>query len=345
MSAHAKLSASGASRWSVCTASPDIEASLPESSSPFAEEGTLAHAVAEALLNGKEPPEHPAEMLDYINTYISQLDIGGNHHIVEHKTDFSEWVPGGFGTADAVIVRGSTLEIHDLKYGKGIMVSATANAQLRLYALGVYSELGFSHDIDQIKMAIHQPRLDHYSEETLSPDELMAFGERIKAAAQETITNPTYRPSPSTCQWCRAKYACKARALQAIEAVEHTLKDTEIAALYQMALLAKSWAADTISHIEALAVDGTPVPGHKLVAGRSVRKWLDNAADILTANGVEPYKPTLKTITDVEKELGKKDAAPILKAATTKPEGNPTLAPAADKRPAITTTSADFPQE
>jgi hypothetical protein len=286
-------------------------------------------------------------MREYVDTYIAQLDQYNNVDClrIEHRTDFSEWVPGGFGTADAVIVRDTTLEIHDLKYGQGVKVSAFENTQLQLYALGVYAELGFLHDIDHIKMVIHQPRLDNYSEDTITPEELMRFGEYIKAKAQESISNPTYRPGGEVCKWCKAKFVCKARAMQALQSVDSTLSDTEIALLYQNAINAKTWAADTISHIESLAANGTPVPGHKLVAGRSVRKWRDNAAEILAEHGIEPYKPALKTITDVEKELGKKDAAKILEAASIKPEGSPTLAPVSDKRPAITTTTADFPQE
>ena len=101
MTAHAKLSASGASRWSVCTAAPDLEAGFPDTSSPFAEEGTLAHAVAEALLTRREPPAHPPEMREFIDTYIAQLDQYNNvdYLRVEHRTDFSEWVPDGFGIA------------------------------------------------------------------------------------------------------------------------------------------------------------------------------------------------------------------------------------------------------
>ena len=44
---HALLSASSASRWLVCTAAPRFEEGLPESTSEYAEEGRLAHAIGE----------------------------------------------------------------------------------------------------------------------------------------------------------------------------------------------------------------------------------------------------------------------------------------------------------
>ena len=55
MTAHALLSASGSKRWLSCTPSAKLEATLPEqkrgtSSFDFSEEGTMAHALAEAKL-------------------------------------------------------------------------------------------------------------------------------------------------------------------------------------------------------------------------------------------------------------------------------------------------------
>lgn len=44
---HALLSASSAARWLNCTAAPRFEEGLPESTSEYAEEGRLAHAIAE----------------------------------------------------------------------------------------------------------------------------------------------------------------------------------------------------------------------------------------------------------------------------------------------------------
>lgn len=50
--AHAVLSASSSSRWLVCPRSAVAEAKEPETSTPFTEEGTLAHEVAEQIASG-----------------------------------------------------------------------------------------------------------------------------------------------------------------------------------------------------------------------------------------------------------------------------------------------------
>lgn len=53
---HALLSASSASRWLVCTAAPRFEEGLPESTSEYAEEGRLAHAIGELKVTKKCTP-------------------------------------------------------------------------------------------------------------------------------------------------------------------------------------------------------------------------------------------------------------------------------------------------
>ena len=47
MAKHALLSASGAHRWLLCTPSAQLEQKFPASTSAYAEEGTVAHALAE----------------------------------------------------------------------------------------------------------------------------------------------------------------------------------------------------------------------------------------------------------------------------------------------------------
>lgn len=53
---HARLSASGAHRWMACTPSVKLEEQFPDKGSEYAEEGTLAHKIAEQIIryNNKE---------------------------------------------------------------------------------------------------------------------------------------------------------------------------------------------------------------------------------------------------------------------------------------------------
>ncbi len=52
--------------------------------------------------------------------------------------DYSRWAKQGFGTADALIIANNTIEVIDLKYGKGVKVDAQNNPQLMLYGLGAF---------------------------------------------------------------------------------------------------------------------------------------------------------------------------------------------------------------
>ena len=78
--------------------------------------------------------------------------------LVEHRLDYSEYVPGGFGTGDLVIVADGVLEIIDFKGGRGVRVDADHNSQLMLYALGALTEFDALYDIQSIRMTIVQPR-------------------------------------------------------------------------------------------------------------------------------------------------------------------------------------------
>ena len=179
---HALLSASGASRWLNCTPSARLEERLPENTSIYAEEGTLAHELAELtnkynfsmdkmtktkfnrLLTGlKENPLYNEEMEEHISdfcTYIreeyqlAELKTKDPFISFEERLDYSKYVPEGFGTGDDVIITDGTLKLIDLKYGKGVPVSAQDNKQLMLYALGAYEKYGFLYDIDTMELKV-----------------------------------------------------------------------------------------------------------------------------------------------------------------------------------------------
>ena len=202
MTAHALLSASASSRWLACPPSARLESRFPDGQSPYAAEGTQAHALAEGLLqpyaeDGGVPftlsgPEWPKDMLDYVDVYISIVLEKLNEArkktpdavlLVEQRLDFSPWIPEGFGTGDAVVISDNTLEIIDLKYGKGVPVSAEDNSQMRLYALGAFHNYGILYDFDRITMTIVQPRLDSVSSQTVDLKDLLTWGDRVKLIA------------------------------------------------------------------------------------------------------------------------------------------------------------------
>ena len=128
--------------------------------------------------------------------------------------DFGEYVPEGFGTCDNVMIGGDTLSIVDYKHGKGVPVSAVGNPQMRLYALGALKRYApvFGDAIKKVRMSIDQPRLDSYTTDTITVEELMAWGESIKPIAQKAFSGLGEFVPGDHCRFCRGKAQCRARA-------------------------------------------------------------------------------------------------------------------------------------
>ena len=202
MAQHAYLSASSAYRWLVCPPLVSVEANsgIQERYSPYAAEGTEAHTLGELKLRQflgedvtgqintfKGTAEfYDDEMDKHTDTYVDRVIEEFNQHPgaqleLEVKVDFSHWVPKGFGTSDAVIISDGLVEVIDLKYGKGVPVSAYQNPQLMLYALGAFARYDFIYDFEQVKMTIIQPRLDNFSTFTLDVPELLYWADNYVA--------------------------------------------------------------------------------------------------------------------------------------------------------------------
>ena len=66
MTAHAKLSASGSARWLSCTGSVKAESTLPNTTTPYAMEGTAAHELADMCLSdGLSPHDYQSAHCRY----------------------------------------------------------------------------------------------------------------------------------------------------------------------------------------------------------------------------------------------------------------------------------------
>lgn len=244
MSDHAKLSPSGAHRWMKCPGSLAMESRYPDSSSEFAAEGTLAHALAAWLLaTGKNTTDLAfGYELDYedhgevkkavikedmrkpVQSYIDAIRqyaaAPGAELLIEQRLEFSEYVnvPDQFGTSDAVILVGDEIQVHDLKYGRGVKVDADFNEQLQLYALGALAEYSMLGDFKRVRMVIHQPRLDHLSEWACTVEDLLKFAKRAQERAlhaMQVLNNEKLEtvhfhlvPGEDQCRFCKAKGEC-----------------------------------------------------------------------------------------------------------------------------------------
>jgi hypothetical protein len=268
--------------------------------------------------------------------------------LYEHKVDFSEWVPGGFGTCDAVILKGKTLHIIDLKFGRGVQVYAENNPQLMLYALGAWSEIEMLQDLDTIMLHIVQPRLDHTDRWSISVPDLLAWGEWVRGRAALAMQPDAPRvPGDIQCRWCRAAGSCAALHAHTSQIIGREFDDLDGVSLGDMtpdqtrlilenAGLIRAYLGAVEDRVHALLLGGGEFPGWKLVEGRSIRKWSDEAqaeTALVGAVGDAAWEKSLLSPAKAEKLLGKKKT--ILKGLITKPEGKPTLAPESDKRPAL----------
>ncbi len=376
---HAILSPSAAHRWLNCTAAPRLEENVEDRGSSYADEGTLAHAYCAKHLKEflgistddeeKEIAEfndlyHTGEMDEYTDTYKTIVLEKFNQArtltrdaqlLVEVRLDFTKYMPEAFGTADAVIIADGCLEIIDFKYGKGVKVSAYENPQMKIYALGAYEAFSFEYNITRVRMTIVQPRIDNLSEFEITADDLQKWAvEILQPKAKEAFSGKGKQLPGAWCQFCKVKARCKALTETALNLAKE-YADPNLLTAEQIASdvlpfidIVKSWLTGVEEYTLQAALNGTNYPGYKIVAGRSIRKITDQQA-VMTALNANLFDETaymkpreLRSITDLEKLVGKKRFTEICGQWIEKPQGKPTLVPESDKRPAYDTTADDF---
>ena len=358
---HAKLSPSAAERWTICPGSIRMSDGMPSKSSKFADEGTLAHSVAEAMLNGGVF-EASDEMIRLVRVYVDHVDALADHPYAECHIEAQVKVTDNlWGTADAIVWRPDTATLHvvDLKYGAGVGVEVRGNLQLQIYALAAL--LTFGYPAATVNVGIVQPRFNHPDGPCRSVDfsavDLLDFhaglmdaiarvddashGRKNTAAWQEEYLHPTEK----ACRWCLGapicpKLASKSQELAKVAFAPAMTYDPALLAstLDQLALM-EGWIKNVREFAYAEAEAGRPIPNYKLVEKRAVRKWMGDESAIVEAlhnAGVTDLYEVPKMITPAaaEKLLGKADKN-LLDDLCVKESSGHTLVHASDKRPAV----------
>ena len=367
---HALLSASSAARWLACPPSATLCAEYPDESSPYAAEGTFAHAVAECVLKHWLHPEQGGDRMrelmcdplwsealyedvqvytDYVKSRFADArrrDPGAVIGI-ERKVRFDHYVPDGYGTADAVIIGSGVMEVLDLKFGRGVRVDASGNPQIRLYALGALWEYDLLYDIDAVHMTIVQPRVpDGITSDVRSVEALETWGEQyVRPRAELASQGAGELQAGDHCRFCKHRHHCRARAEMAREiiredfALRTTLTPDEMGRALTEAEPYLAWIRDLQDTALHDVLQGKAVPGWKAVEGRSTRKYgdPDKIAQALEQAGCTGiYEPrTLLGLTALEKVVGRKRFAELAGEYIVKTPGKPTLVPDSDPRAPI----------
>lgn len=362
------LSASGSKRWMTCTPSARLESVLPEpkrrpGAANFSEEGTTAHTLAEAKLRRhygqitakeyiaevdavKATPYYDEEFEKYVDDYVlyvrSQIGEGDTPYF-EQRVDFSEWVPDGFGTADVVILSEHKVRVIDLKFGRGVPVDAKDNPQLRLYALGGWYKYKEAHpNVTEVEYTIHQPRLESITTDATTLDKLLDWAEHVVKPKAKKAWNGSGEFVPGDhCQFCKAKPTCRARAefLNVAAVMEFRtppqLTEAEVTKVLQNASKTKAWLGDVEEYALNKALeDGELPPGYTIGKTTTKRKIDDQiaAAIKLRYYGEDIYEPrALKSVSQLEKLVGKGKLGELLGDLIVRPEGEPKLVPAKDE--------------
>ncbi len=361
---HATLSASSSNRWIHCPPSVRLSEGFENKSSTYAQQGTDAHTLCEYKLHqflGDEG-EDPRPTLEFYDVEMEQAssdyatfvmeEVAKARQttadpivIVEQKLDFSKFVPDGFGTGDCLVIADGTLSVIDMKYGLGILVDAYQNPQMMCYALGALELFDGIYDIKVVKMTIFQPRRENISTYILSKEELYQWAEEVLSpAANLAFKGESEFHCGKWCGFCPAKNSCRARAEQNLELAKYEFKkpdlleDEEIEEILEKVDDLVSWSNDIKEYALKLALGGKQWANHKLVEGRSTRKYSndnDVAAAVIKA-GYDPYDKKLLGVTAMTKALGKAKFDEILGDYIIKPPGKLTLVTNTDKRQAVT---------
>lgn len=379
---HAKLSASTSDRWMNCPMSVKLSENIVKTESTYAKEGTEAHALAEIKLSfmlGKISPQeydtrfdhfrmvsqyYNSEFNEFVNDYcIEVMDIiTKDYEGVQVKVFLESRVPIGHitgekdakGTSDVVIVGPDFVHIIDLKFGKGVAVSAIDNSQLKLYALGAIAKHVHEGIFKEARMTIIQPRLYDRSTYTMSVVDLNKWAAYVTERGNLALSGSTEIVTGDHCRFCPVRGQCQALSDRQLAAAQAEFEDVIVknnilepqfmtdemlARILEIAPKFIAWFKDVnIYAFKAALNEGRRIPGYKLVEGKANRIITnpDKVAEMLNVLGFENEKyleqPKLKGITALEKNIGRKLFNDICKDYIIKPQGRPSLVPITDKR-------------
>jgi hypothetical protein len=371
---HSLLSPSSASIWLNCTRAARFAEKLTRKQSDYADEGTLCHDIAADLINYRlkrlsrrvylaklavhrshrlydelEMERHAEAFADYVLSIYDSYKLKGWADIyIETRVDYGHIVPEGFGHLDVAIISPKTIDIIDLKYGKGVPVSATVNPQLGLYAVGVIEEQSFTDVFEKLNLHIFQPRIDNISVFNTTVADCMRWANgTVKKKAALAYKGEGDFNAGTHCRFCPAMPICDTAKARHMELAKYDFKlpyeldNDQVAEILLIGETLINWYTSVKEYAIAEARKGAKFSGLKLVNGKSNRRYVEGKSDAIVKALIKAgykkeqiTKASIIGIGEMEKLLGKQGFAKMLGKFTVKPPGAPTLVPESDSRAA-----------
>ena len=318
------------------------------------------------------------EMADAVTVYTEEVwshaeeinPAQGDVYLVEQKLDLSWLHPGMFGSSDAVLYKANkkTLKVFDYKHGVGVPVDIEWNSQLMIYGVGALYRLWQKYVqrtgkvvnaiqlVETVELYIVQPRL--YGDEpvkcwTIPAKELVWWALHVlKPAAVACDEKQPRFNAGDHCRWCNAKPGCSTFAKYTtalaqtkfenpvLPPVEQLTAD-QIGEIISKAELFKAWVDSVKDYAEHRLMQGEQIPGLKLVAKKSNRKWRDEkeAQDTLVKLlGHAAFESKLLTVAKAEKALKKTGVS--IEDLWEKPDAGLTMVKDSDRRQALPSPAA-----
>lgn len=363
---HAVFSPSQLYRIMACPASA-VEATRAPITPPssYALHGTMLHGVVADILDAAFSLEgskqfHKLErgdqnyVLDCIDYAWTLRESGDPETMeIEEPIDLKTWgLPEIWGTSDFNIksLTRTTIDVVDWKFGSGVQVYAQDNEQLMAYAAGA---VGYPNYFHEIIIHVVQPPLNHYDKWVIEGSKLQEWVFDVLAPAIQTVhemKEPIYHPGEKQCRFCPAGMTCRARYKQNLKNAQEVFRvysampnvtPKELSDALEKAAEVNQYAKQIAKFAERELMLGRPFPGWKLVAGRAIRKWVneEDATSWLLGNSMlsedDLYKKTPISPAQAEKLDRSLKKNPQFSALIDKPDGKPQLVKEDDKRPAL----------